>query len=269
MAFFFMPSSQAIGVFDSGIGGLSVWKEIVALLPNENIHYIADNGNCPYGPKSEQEIINLAERIVGFLLEKKCKLIVVACNTATAAAIDFLREKYSVPFVGMEPAVKPAATTSKTGTIGVLATEGTFRGRLFNETSRKFANDKNVYIQVGHGLVDIVENGKINTPETEELLKKYLEPMLEGGADRIVLGCTHYPFLKKPIEKILGNRAEIIDPSYAVAKRVQELLNANDLTNNSASTPMYSFCYTGNMENLTPVLSMMGYGSKQIKKISL
>lgn len=245
--------NNPIGVFDSGVGGLSVWKEIAALLPHESIIYYADSGNCPYGTKSRDEIIALSEKITEFLIDNKCKLIVVACNTATAAAIDSLRVKYSVPFVGMEPAVKPAAMNSISGNIGVLATENTFKGRLFNETSRKFAGDKNLFIQIGYGLVDIVEKGTTESKESKDLLKKYIQPMIDSGADQIVLGCTHYPFLIKQIHEITGNKINIINPAPAVARQTENLLIKNNLIRSTGEAE-YLFYSTGKIKVLSEML---------------
>ncbi len=262
-----LNSKNPVGVYDSGVGGITVWREIVKLLPNENIIYFADNINCPYGEKKEDEIIEFSQKVVDFLLKKKCKLIVVACNTATAAAISYLRNKYDIKFVGMEPAVKPAAINSITGKIGVLATEGTIRGNLFNETSQKYAQNKDVFIQIGYGLVDIVENDKINTPESKQLLRKYIEPMIENGVDQIVLGCTHYPFLINEIKKITGSKSQIIDPSEAVAKQTKKLLEEDKLINKTnKKTPSYIFYTTGNDQALRTVLANTGFSNPEIIK---
>ncbi len=212
-----------IGVFDSGVGGLSVWKEIVAVLPSEPILYFADNANCPYGDKSPEEIVALADRVTNFLIGKGCSIVVVACNTATAAAIEFLRAKYDVPFVGMEPAVKPAALRSTSGVIGVLATRGTFNGRLFQETSKRFASDVKVIMQPGYGLVELVESGDFSSIKVMELLHRYIDPMLDVGADHLVLGCTHYPFLLEAIQTVSKGQITIVNPAPAVALQVQRL----------------------------------------------
>ncbi len=273
MVFFFtinymqLANKYPVGIFDSGIGGLSVWKEIVKLLPNEDIIYYADSGNCPYGKKSQQEIINISEKIVDFLITQNCKLIIVACNTATAAAIEHLRAKYNIKFVGMEPAVKPAALNSITGKIGVLATSGTFRGKLFNETSKQYANDKDVHIQIGHGLVNAVENGLIKSKETRELLQKYLQPMLDNNVDQIVLGCTHYPFLIDIITQIVDGRAKIIDPSYAVAKQAENLLNKDNLQNSLNKIANYKFYSTGNTKLLKTVLNQLAYNDLSVEAV--
>ncbi len=234
-----------IGMFDSGIGGLTVWKEVNQLLPNESIIYYADNAHYPYGPKSQSTIQQFCNRIVDFLLAKDCKLIVVACNTATAAAITHLRQHYCIPFVGMEPAVKPAALHTKTGKIGILATQGTLAGALFQETSRKFAQDVEVYIQIGTGLIAIVEENRIHEPASIELLRSYIMPMVEKGADHIVLGCTHYPFLQAIIEDMVGPEITILNPAPAVAKQVKRLLEINDLLAANDQVAEYIFHASG------------------------
>ncbi|MDP3398640.1 MAG: glutamate racemase [Bacteroidales bacterium] len=213
-----------VGIFDSGVGGLSVWKEIIKIMPNNNYIYFSDSAYCPYGPRPQSEIIDRARAITKFLIGKGADIIVVACNTATAAAIKTLREEFSLPFIGMEPAVKPAALCSKTGVIGVLATKGTLSGSLYNQTLKTYANGIEVIEKEGKGLVALVEEGKLNGEETDQLLRKYITPMLEKGADQIVLGCTHYPFLLEAIKQITGNSVKIIDPAPAVAKHLYDVL---------------------------------------------
>lgn len=215
-----------IGIFDSGAGGLSVWKELITVLPSEDYYYISDAEYCPYGPKCKEIVEKRAETISSYLINKGAEIIVVACNTATAAAISHLRQTFDTPFVGMEPAVKPAAQQTQSGVIGVLATQGTFKGELYHSTSEKYAKNKQVKIieKVGEGLVELVEQGKTQTPEAEALVRKFIEPMIEEGADCVVLGCTHYPFLTPVIEKVAANRLKIINPAPAVAKRAKEVL---------------------------------------------
>lgn len=245
--------NQAIGIFDSGVGGLSIWRELVKTLPKESVIYFADNANCPYGPKSKNEIINFVSKLVEFLISKNCKIIIVACNTATAAAIDFLRANYSLPFIGMEPAVKPAALNSKTKSIAVLATEGTFNGKLYIETSRRYAKDVVLNIKVGDKLVDIVENGLINDPYTEKHLASLVKPLIEKNIDHLVLGCTHYPFLLDKLKKVLPENVKIIDPAPAVIKQTKKVLEQNDLLN-SAGNPFYEFYSSGNSDILKSIL---------------
>lgn len=218
-----MHNDQPIGIFDSGIGGTSIWKEIHHLLPNEKTIYLADSKNAPYGQKSKEEIIALSMKNTELLLKMNCKLIVVACNTATTNAIEELRAKYDVPFIGIEPAIKPAASNSKTQIIGILATQGTLNSALFNKTTEKYQNTK-IIEQVGHGLVQLIENGGINSPEMTQLLHSYLTPMIEANIDYLVLGCSHYPYLIPQIKKILPEHIQIIDSGEAVAKQTQKVL---------------------------------------------
>ncbi len=263
-----MSDSRPIGVFDSGVGGLSVWKEIVEILPDESVIYYADSANCPYGAKKEQEIIDLAQKNVDFLIERQCKIIVVACNTATAAAIDFLRVKYKMPFIGMEPAIKPASLESKTKSIGVLATEGTFNGRLYRETTDRFAKDVSVNIKVGEKLVDIVENALIYEKETEKHLKKLINPFIEKNIDHLVLGCTHYPFLMPVLEKILPSQVKILDPAPAVAKQTYNVLKKeNLLTQQNRGKLIYEFYTNGNIKVLNNFLKKLTKKNYTLKLI--
>lgn len=218
-----MNNNNPIGIFDSGIGGTSIWAEIHRLLPDEKTIYLADSKNAPYGQKSKAEIIALSIKNTELLLNLDCKLIVVACNTATTNAIQELRAKYNVPFIGIEPAIKPAATHSKTQTIGILATKGTLNSELFNKNVEKFHNTK-IIEQVGHGLVPLIENGEINSPEMAKLLHSYLTPMIEANIDYLVLGCSHYPYLIPQIKKILPAHIQIIDSGEAVARQTQNVL---------------------------------------------
>lgn len=213
-----------VGVFDSGVGGLSVWKELYKEMPGERFLYLSDGGFCPYGPKSKDEIIGRAVKITDYLISNGAEIIVVACNTATAAAISYLRSHYSIPFVGMEPAVKPAAINTKTGAIGVLATKGTFKGELYLRTLHKFASNARVLEQVGEGLVELVERGERDTPQAKELIKRYILPMIAENADHIVLGCTHYPFLAPLIKDVAGSDITIVNPAPAVARRANDVL---------------------------------------------
>ena len=219
-----------IGVFDSGVGGLSVWREIVAQLPDESTLYFADQGHIPYGPRPMLEIRAFSEAITRFLLEQGCRIIVVACNAASAAALAYLRATFpAVPFVGMEPAVKPAVQTTHAGRVGVMATPATFQGELFASVVERFARSVQLVRQVCPGLVEQVEAGRLDTPDTEALLRKYLEPMMTAGVDTIVLGCTHYPFLAPVIQRIVGPGVSVIDPSPAVARQVRRVMEQRGL----------------------------------------
>ena len=239
-----------IGVFDSGVGGLSVFREIIKLLPRESIIYYADSANCPYGTKSQNEIAALCSDITRRLIEAGCKIITVACNTATSAAIAHLRSTFDLPFVGIEPAVKPAAIESRTGTVGVLATEGTLKSDSFNKTKELFAGNVKVISAVGTGLVELVERGEADTAEAEQLLRKYLEPMIAEGVDSLVLGCTHYPFLSDEIRKITGDAVQQINPAPAVARQVQRLAEQHRLLSPAESIPEYTFISSGETRTL-------------------
>jgi glutamate racemase len=216
-----------IGIFDSGVGGLTVLSRICDLMPKESIIYVADSYNAPYGELPKNEIIKRSEIITDFLLSKGAKLIVVACNTATAAAIDFLREKYDVPFVGMEPAVKPASLLTKSGNIGVLATKGTLMGKLFKEKHETYGVYFNIHYTEGKGLVELAEQNMTESLEAEELLNSYLQPMIRKEVDQLVLGCTHYPLFINLINKITNGKVNIINPAEAIARRTKDLLILN------------------------------------------
>jgi glutamate racemase len=236
-------SANAIGIFDSGIGGTSIWMEIQELLPNENCIYLADSKNAPYGEKSPEEILQLSIKNTEYLLRQKCKLIVVACNTATTNAIDYLRKNYAVPFIGIEPAIKPAALHSASKKIGVLATKGTLASSLFHATAKHHAGDITILEQQGTGLVELIESGQLNSDTTLDLLKSFLRPMLDQGIDHLVLGCTHYPYLIPVLKEILPEHVKIIDSGEAVARQTKAVLEKYDLlntTNEEATHHFYS-----------------------------
>lgn len=227
-----VKASDPIGFFDSGVGGLCIRDAVRSLLPREDTVYIADSANCPYGNRPPEEIVSLARGLVKALLAKSCKMVVVACNTATAAAVDTLRGEWpDVPFVGMEPAVKPAALRSKTGVVGVLATQGTFNGRLYRETSARFAKKTTVLTVVADEFVTLVERGELEGPRAEAIVRAKVEPLLAAGADNLVLGCTHFPHLGPLITRVAAGRATIIEPSAAVARQVRRLLAERGLLN--------------------------------------
>ena len=218
-----------IGIFDSGIGGLSVYREIRKILPEQSYIYYSDNAHCPYGEKSREYIIDRARAITRFLLGKGCEIIVVACNTATAAAISTLREEFPVKFIGMEPAIKPAAQATKTGVVGVLATAGTLKATKYINTRARWAQNVSIVEHIGQGFVELVEKGITTGPEAETTVRTSLTPLLDAGADMIVLGCTHYPFLSDTIRKIASEvypdrDIDIIDPAPAVARHLMEVM---------------------------------------------
>lgn len=231
-----------IGIFDSGIGGISIWKEIHDLLPLEDTIYLSDSKNAPYGQKNRETIIEFSVKNTKYLLAKGCKIIVVACNTATTNAIQTLRGKYpSVSFIGIEPAIKPAALKTKTNSIGVLATKGTLNSALFEKTASTLRSNITVTEQIGEGLVELIEAGSIETPEMDLLLRKHLAPMLAANVDCIVLGCTHYPYLKAQIEQITGKGIRIIDSGFAVANQTKNILNEEKLDRTNNTKPSYTF----------------------------
>ncbi len=228
-----------LGVFDSGVGGLSVLHAIRELLPNEDVIYVADQAFAPYGKRTKTEIIQRADAISKWLIAQNCKLIVVACNTATTNAISHLRNTHTVPFVGIEPAIKPAALGSKTAVVGVLATEGTLSSELFQTTTQDHAKEIEVITQVGHGLVELVEEGNAESAQAEEQLRKDLAPMLKHPIDHLVLGCTHYPFLSKTLKKILPNNVTIVDCGNAVAKQTKRLLEKHHISSADGGNTTY------------------------------
>ncbi|MFK5880413.1 MAG: glutamate racemase [Flavobacteriaceae bacterium] len=243
-----------IGIFDSGIGGTSIWKEIAALLPNEKTIYLADSLNAPYGEKSPKKIIEFSIKNTELLLNKGCKLIVVACNTATTNAIEFLRNTYDVPFIGIEPAIKPAALKTQTNSIGILATKGTLSSALFSKTSELFTANIQVTEQVGKGLVQLIESGKLHSDEMNQLLKKHLNPMLVNNIDCLVLGCTHYPYLIPQIQNVVGDKVQIIDSGLAVARQTKAILEQYQLENTSTQKGVHHFFTNTDVDVLETIL---------------
>jgi glutamate racemase len=247
--------NRPIGIFDSGVGGTSVWREIEKLLPNEDTIYLVDSKNAPYGERSKEEILQLSIKNIDFLLAKECKLIVVACNTATTNSISYVRKHYVVPFIGTEPAIKPAALQSKTKTVGVLATKGTLSSELFFATSQNHAGDINKIVQVGTGLVPLIEAGKVNSLETRELLQTYLAPMLAEGMDYLVLGCTHYPYLIPVIKELIPANVEILDSGAAIARQTVAILKENNLLANLDNKGIHLFYTNANPNILASFLT--------------
>lgn len=241
-----------IGIIDSGMGGISIWTEIVRTMPHEDVVYWADTANCPYGGRTREEIVSLVRAGVSTLVWEGVKIIVIACNTATTAAITTLRKQWpELPFVGLEPAVKPAARSTRSGVIGVLGTAYTVNSEMFKRTAEKYASGVLIIATAGHGLVERVEKGLENTPETEALLRSYIEPMLAAGADRLVLACTHYPLLTEPIRQVIGDREmEIINPAPAIARHTLELLRERDLLTERSIPGSYRFLGSGTEEDI-------------------
>ncbi len=237
---------RPIGIFDSGVGGLSVLREIQGGYPAENLIYIADQAHVPYGNRSRYEVLGYSEGITRYLLGREAKLIVVACNTASAVGLTELRKKFpDLPFVGLEPAVKPAAENTSSGVVGVLATPATFQGELYASTVERFARGVKILQDTCPGLVDQIEESKIDHPETREILEKALKPMLEAGVDEIVMGCTHYPFVIPLIREIVGNQIRVIDPAPAIARQTGRLLEQFDLKTAGDNAGETRFLTTG------------------------
>ena len=259
-----MAKNLPIGLFDSGIGGLSIYNEIKKSIPNESTIYIADNLNAPYGGKTESEIIQLSIKNTQKLVDLHCKLIIVACNTATTNAIEVLRKKFNIPIVGIEPAIKPAMLETKSNNIGVLATEKTLSSNLFLKTSDRFSKGINIHEQIGFDLVKIIEENGINEELIIPKLREYIEPMLEKNIDYLVLGCTHYYYLIYLLKKILPNGVKILDSSRAVTKRVQNLLKDYNIDSNTSKAKNIFLC-TGNDNIIKKFLS----SNDKISKVNL
>ncbi len=252
-----MDKNSPIGIFDSGVGGSSIWKEIHKLLPLENTIYLADSKNAPYGNKSSEEITALSLKNAKKLLDFECKILVVACNTATTNAISTLRERYAIPIIGIEPAIKPAALNTQSKSIGILATKGTLSSALFSQTNKEFTKDISVVEIIGEGLVPLIEASKLDGPEMVTLLKKHTKPMIEADVDYIVLGCSHYPYIIPVLKKILPKHVQIIDSGEAVAKQTKTVLRSLDLLREENTKPKLEF-YT-NAETNTLKFLLNGY----------
>lgn len=244
-----------IGIFDSGVGGLSVFREIRKVLPEQSYIYYSDNAHCPYGEKSREYIIDRTRAITQMLIEKGCEIIVVACNTATAAAISTLREEFPIKFIGMEPAIKPAAQATKTGVVGVLATAGTLKATKYIDIRAKWAQNVKIVEHIGQGFVELVENGSVCGPAAETTVSASLKPLLDAGADTIVLGCTHYPFLIDTIKKVASEtypdrEITVIDPAPAVARHLVEVMAEEDIEPVSKEGYQIELLASGTQENL-------------------
>ena len=266
-----MSVSDAIGVFDSGVGGLSILKEIRRVLPGEDLLYLADSAHCPYGTKPVTEIRARSLAVTAFLVKSGVKAVVVACNSASVAGLDQVREAYSqIPIVGVEPALKPAHNLTRNGKIGVLATSLTLKGNRFSLLVERFGADVQVYTQPAPGLVELVENGELNTPETEKLLHQYLDPLLKEQIDTLVLGCTHYPFLMTMIQKICGPSVTVIDTGLAVAKQTVRILEQNRILNPTTSGGKDVFYTSGDPAAVKEVIvKLWPYGAVEVCKAPL
>jgi glutamate racemase len=261
-------SNLPIGIFDSGVGGVSVLRAIREQMSEESILYFGDQGHIPYGSRPMEQIRDFSETITAFLLERDAKIIVVACNTASAAALKYLREKFpEVPFVGMEPAVKPAAEYTRTGKVGVLATPATFQGALYASVVERFANGVQLFQHTCPGLVQQIEWGNLSGHETRRILEDALLPMLEKNIDTVVLGCTHYPFVIPLIQLIVGENVRVIDPAPAIAKQTQRLLEAREMRHQPRSIGEIKFYTSGKAEDLESMLPILLGESSRVEKI--
>ncbi len=250
-------NAAPVGVMDSGAGGLSVLREIHRQLPAESLLYVADSAHLPYGDKTPAFVRNRVNAISESLMDMGAKALVVACNTATAAAVESLRERFAVPVIGMEPGVKPAVLSSKRGVVGILATEGMVQSHRMRDLVQRFAGEVEVVIQPCPGLVEQVECHALHTPETSRLLQGYLQPIVERGADTLVLGCTHYPFLQPLIEQLLGPGVSVINTGSAVARHLQHRLDESGLLNPDTTTGTVRFFSSGNREEQRLLLSRL------------
>ena len=252
-----MSNSSPIGIFDSGIGGLSVWREIARQLPHEDTLYFGDQIHIPYGPRSLEQIRSFSEAITRFLIDRGCKIVVVACNTASAAALTHLRSTFpQMPFVGMEPAVKPAAETTRTGVVGVLATPATFQGELYASVVERFANGVQLIKQTCPGLVQQIEAGELNTTKTRQMLAEFLQPILNAKADTIVLACTHYPFVIDAIRSLAPD-VNVIDPAPAIARQVDRVLKERGLSVDRHRAGTHQFFTSGDVKDFRRVLQVL------------
>lgn len=261
---FVSMSTNPIGIFDSGAGGLSIWKEINTLLPSESTLYISDAKYAPYGTKGKEAILKRSIINTELLLNKGAKIIVVACNTATTNAIAYLRKHYQVPFIGIEPAIKPAALNTKTNAIGILATKGTLSSALFHETSQRYTRDLKVVEQEGNGIVELIEAGGLYSSEMEQLLQNYIAPMLEVNIDCLVLGCTHYHFLNPILKKILPQEITIIESGPAIARQTAAILEKNNLLSTINASGNHTF-FTNGSGNV--MANLMGWEKTAIQKL--
>jgi len=261
--------SSPIGVFDSGMGGLSVLREIHRLLPHENLIYIADSKHAPYGDRSTQHVKKRSQKIAIFLLEKNIKILVVACNTATAIAVEILRQQLPIPVIGLEPAIKPGVKMSKTGVIGVLATQRTIESQRLHGLTLQYAPHTKVLAQACPGLVEKVEANHLNHYDTKQLIKQYTQPLLQQNADTIILGCTHYPFLHQTISKIVGNDIQLIDTGKPVAQQLQRVLQQNGLSISSEKKGVISFYNSSNCKHHTNTMQQLWHEKVDVKLLTV
>jgi glutamate racemase len=262
------PDNAPIGIFDSGVGGLSVLRQIRIQIPSESILYLADQAHVPYGERKVEQVQEFSEEITRFLLSQGAKLIIVGCNAASAAALHHLRQAFpGISFVGMEPALKPAAETTRTGVVGILATPATFQGALYASVVERFGNGVTILQDTCPGLVLQIERGELDTLITREILKKALVPMLEQGIDTVVMGCTHYPFVIPVINQIVGPGVRVIDPAPAVARQVMRLLDSLGLKNSRSRSGQLRFFTSGDETQFSRQLPVLFGESGEVQHI--
>lgn len=264
-----MLSSSPVGIFDSGIGGLSVQRHIRDLMPGEDLIYVSDRAHLPYGNKASSFILDRSEFIVNFLIQQNVKAIVIACNTATAIAVAYLRDKFSLPIIGMEPGVKPATVKSRNGLIGVLATEGTLVSGKFQNLVEQHANGADIFYSPCHGWVEAIENNGPNHAITVDLVEQSLIPVLEKGVDTLVLGCTHYPFLKEIIENIAGSSVTIIDTGQAVAKQLQRRLSDEALLSSNTQPGHERYWCSGPAEKTQDLIAKIQANHSTVNQLPI
>ena len=262
-----MSPDNPIGVFDSGVGGLSVLREIRRLLPHEELLYVADSAHVPYGDKSREFIEARAIAISEFFIQQQAKAIVVACNTATSAAVEALRARFDLPIIAMEPAIKPAAEQSRSRVIGVLATSGTLKSERFANLHARHGNGVEIIVQPCPGWVELVESGDLGSSNAQALVSRYVTPLIEKGADTLVLGCTHYPFLRALIQAIAGADVTIIDPSPAVARELHRRLQQQQLLNPGSGAGSERFWSSGDPARVVALLSLLWSGVVEVKPL--
>lgn len=254
-----MNNNQPIGIFDSGVGGLSVLQHVHQLLPHEHILYIADSGYAPYGCQDDSFVEQRSRVITEHLIAQGAKAIVIACNTATASIIESFRQQYGIPFIGIEPGIKPAIAMTKNGHIGIMATTGTLSSTRYSELRQRFGDSVKVHNQACPGLADQVEAGLLDDPDTMQLLKKYLSILEKKQVDTIVLGCTHYSFLITQIKKIMGPSIQLVDTSYAIAEQLERVLE-QEKSKNKAVSGSINYYTTGSIDNIKSTInSLLGY----------
>ncbi len=264
-----MKTGKAVGIFDSGVGGLSVLSRIRQHLPAEHLLYVADSAYMPYGCKTSAEVKRRCLLVSEFLMNQGIKALVIACNTATSVAVQTLRDELDIPVIGMEPPVKPAVHSSKAGVVGVLATSGTLNSDKFNRLQSRFAAQVELLVQPCPGLVELIEQGDLQTDQIRSLLASCLQPLLDKGVDTLVLGCTHYPFILPLIRQIAGDDVSIVDTGDAIARELKRQLHTYHLLSESHQGGSVQFWSTGDIEAVQPVMSRLWNEQLSVNSLDL